>query len=329
MHFVYFDSGTTNTRAYLVKDGIILDMVKSGIGSKDSSIASSNLVLLEGLKKLYDELLHRNSMNESQIADIYASGMVTSPFGIKEVPHISTPVSQKKIFDSIYIHHEALFFNREIKLIRGVKTVAPDFKADTDSIAEVNNMRGEEIEVFGIIPNLNPQWENEDIAVFFPGSHTHVALIKNRELVDIWSTFSGELFHAVTTETILSNSVSVAGSAIDPKLALLGLKNLNKYGFNRALYICHAMKIFNAADNLQRKSYLEGVIAGGIIFGFKQIAEQKWRGVTRIVLAGRKSLTNIYEILLTDTMPYCEITTITVDEKNSLAVQGFISIFNN
>jgi len=118
MYCVYFDSGTTNTRAYLIKDAKILDMVKSSVGSKDSSIAGGNLVLLEGLKKLYDELLHRNSMDESQIVDIYASGIVTSPFGIKEVPHVSTPVSQKKIFDSIYIHHEALFFNREIKINR-------------------------------------------------------------------------------------------------------------------------------------------------------------------------------------------------------------------
>ena len=329
MHCVYFDSGTTNTRAYLIEEGKIHDMIKSAVGSKDSSIAGSNLVLLKGLKQLFDDLLYKNGIDESQIGAVFASGMVTSPFGINEVAHISTPVSQKKLYDSIYTHYEQYFFKREIRLIRGVKTVSDDFKADTENIASIYNMRGEEIEVFGIIPNFPLEWQNEDIAVFLPGSHTHVAYIRNNELVDIWSTFSGELFYAITTGTILSNSVSVANSVIDPQMALLGVRNLNKYGFNRALYICHAMKIFDAAENYQRKSYLEGVIVGGIISGFEKMAAQKWKGIKRIMLAGRNNLTGIYEILLKDQMPYCDIRTLAADDENSFAVQGFISIFNS
>jgi len=329
MYCVYFDSGTTNTRAYFIKDGKILDMIKRAIGSKDSSIAGSNTVLLKGLKGLFDDLLYKNSITESMVADVYASGMVTSPFGIKEVPHISTPVSGKKLFDSIYTHYEQYYFKREIKLIRGVKTVDGDFKANPDNISNVNNMRGEEIEVFGIIPNLPNEWQDEDIAVFLPGSHTHVAYIKHNALFDIWSTFSGELFHALSTGTILSNSVLADREVIDPQMALLGLRFLNEYGFNRALYICHAMKIFDAADNLQRKSYLEGVIVGGIVSGFENIVEQRWKNVQRIVLAGRNSLTSVYEILLKELMPNCAIMTIATDEKNSFAVQGFINIFNN
>ncbi len=267
-------------------------------------------------------------MDESQVADIYASGMVTSPFGIKEVPHISTPVSSKKLFDSIYTHYEQYFFKREIKLIRGVKTVPNDYQANPETIANINNMRGEEIEVFGIIPNLPTEWQNEDIVVFLPGSHTHVAYIKHNELFDIWSTFSGELFHALSTGTILSNSVLADSAVIDPQMALLGLSNLNKYGFNRALYICHAMKIFDAADNLQRKSYLEGVIVGGIVSGFVKMAAQEWKGIKRIVIAGKSSLTGIYEILLKQLLPGWPIMTISADEKNSFAVQGFISIFD-
>jgi len=329
MYCVYFDSGTTNTRAYLVKDGKIFDMIKNAIGSKDSSIAGSNLVLLKELKRLFDDLIHTNNIDERHISDIYASGMVTSPFGIKEVPHVSTPVSRKKLSDSIYIHYEPLFFERDIKLIRGVKTVDADFKANPNTIANINNMRGEEIEVFGIIPNLPSVWQNDDIAVFLPGSHTHIAYIRNNELLDIWSTFSGELFHAISTSTVLSNSVSVDTTAIDPEMALLGLKYLYEYGFNRALYICHAMKIFDTADNVQRKSYLEGVIIGGILLGFEKMSAQKWKGVKKIVIAGRSDLTGIYDVLLKDLLPHCDIMTISANEKHSFAVQGFINIIFN
>jgi 2-keto-3-deoxy-galactonokinase len=329
MYSVYFDSGTTNTRVYLIKDGNIIDMIKSALGSKDSSIAGSNSVLLKGLKVLFDDLLYKNSIDQSLVADIYASGMVTSPFGIKEIPHISTPVSGKKLLDSIYRHYEPHFFKRELKLIRGVKTVSDEIIANHYTIADINNMRGEEIEVFGVIPNLPSEWQNEDIAVFLPGSHTHVAYIKENELFDIWSTFSGELFHALSTCTILSNSVLTDSAAVDPEMALLGLRYLKEYGFNRALYICHAMKIFDAADNIQRKSYLEGVIIGGIVLGFEKKIKHKWVSVKKIVIAGRSNITGAYEILLKYVLPNCSVMTISSDEKYSFAVQGFVNILNH
>jgi 2-keto-3-deoxy-galactonokinase len=329
MYCVYFDSGTTNTRAYLIKDGKILDMIKSAIGSKDSSIAGSNTVLLKELKALFDGLLYGNGIDESIVDDIYASGMVTSPFGIKEIPHISTPVSGEKLLDGIYKHYEPFYLKRDVKLIRGVKTITDDIKANPCTISDINNMRGEEIEVFGVIPHLPPEWQNEDIAVFLPGSHTHVAYVRNNELIDIWSTFSGELFHAISTGTILSNSVLADTAAIDPQMLILGLRYLEEYGFNRALYICHAMKIFDAADNAQRKSYLEGVIIGGILLGFEKMVRQKWVRVKRIVVAGRSSLTGAYEVLLKNVLPHCTVMTISADEKHSFAVQGFMNILFN
>lgn len=329
MYCVYFDSGTTNTRAYLIKDGNIIDMLKSVIGSKDSSIAGSNTVLLKGLRVLYDDLLNRNSIDESLVADIYASGMVTSPFGIKEIPHLFTPISGKKLFESIYKHYEPYYLKRDVKLIRGVKTVTDDIHANPYTISDTNNMRGEEIEVFGVIPHLPPEWQNEDIAVFLPGSHTHVAYVRDNELIDIWSTFSGELFHAISTGTILSNSVLADTAEIDPQMLILGLRYLEEYGFNRALYICHAMKIFDAADNAQRKSYLEGVIIGGILLGFEKILRQKWVRVKRIVVAGRSGLTGAYEVLLKNVLPHCTVKSISADEKHSFAVQGFMNILCN
>jgi len=326
MYIVYFDSGTTNTRAYLIRDLKVLGMIKGSIGSRDSSIAGNNLILIEGLKKVYDELLHKYGIFDSQVSRVFASGMVTSPFGIKEVPHISTPVSAKKLFESIYFHYESHFFHREFRLIRGVKTISESFKADISSISEVNNMRGEEIEVFGVIPNLPTDWQKSNIAIFLPGSHTHIAYVKNKELFDIWSTFSGELFHAISSGTILSGSVFSENYEIEPQFVLIGFENLGKFGLNRALYLCHAMKIFDVADNSKRKSYLEGIIAGGIISGFKDLVVSKWEQVQRIVIAGDRKFTQIYEILLKEAMPDCVTLIIPADDLNSFAVQGLINL---
>jgi len=327
MYSVYFDSGTTNTRAYLFKSSEIIDLKVGAIGSKDSSIAGDNLVLLRGLKQMFDELLDKNSVNEQQVDSVFASGMVTSPFGIKEIAHVSTPVSAQKLFESTYTHFESVCFKREIKLIRGVKSISEDYQLDPFSVSAVNNMRGEEIEIFGILPKLSSQTQNKDIAVFLPGSHTHIGYIKNKEIADILSTFSGEIFHAITNYTILSGSVKIESTEIDPEMLFLGFDNLQKFGFNRALYICHAMKIFDVTDNIKRRSYFEGIIIGDIVHEFLRLIDQKWTGVKSIVLAGNLNITKSYKMLLEKMLPDFSIEIICPEEKYSFAARGYLSVF--
>lgn len=50
MVYVYMDSGTSNTRAYLLRDGALLAEAKAPVGTKDSAIAGDNAVLVSGMK---------------------------------------------------------------------------------------------------------------------------------------------------------------------------------------------------------------------------------------------------------------------------------------
>lgn len=326
MYNVYFDSGTSNTRAYLLKGEEIMDVAKKNVGSKDSSITGSNLVLLQGLKELYDKLLYNNKLVDEQIEGIYASGMVTSPFGIKEVPHLSTPLSPEKLYNAIYTHYEAEIFKRDVHLIRGAKTIPEDYKVNKYNISTANNTRGEEIEVFGILSGLSDQWKKGHAAIFLPGSHTHIAYIKEGIFYDILSTFSGELFHAISTSTILSSSICCDIDELDEEMVLQGYRNLKQYSLNRALYIAHAMKIFSASDNLERKSYMEGVISGGVVLGFENTVKSKWNEIDKIIIAGGSNITKVYEILLKETEREFEIMTLVASGKESFAVKGFIKI---
>ena len=64
-HILYFDSGTSNTRAYLLdREFRICDSAKRAVGSKDSAIAGTNRVLIEGMKALYDQVLAANSLTD-------------------------------------------------------------------------------------------------------------------------------------------------------------------------------------------------------------------------------------------------------------------------
>ena len=127
-HILYFDSGTSNTRAYLLdREFRICDSAKRAVGSKDSAIAGTNRVLIEGMKALYDQVLAANSLTDGDVEAIYASGMVTSPYGLKEVPHLVLPMTVRDFADSLYPFHEDTCFHRDIFLVPGLKTLSDDF----------------------------------------------------------------------------------------------------------------------------------------------------------------------------------------------------------
>lgn len=325
MYNVYFDSGTSNTRAYLIKDDDVVDVLKENLGSKDSSIAGSNLVLIRGLKELYDQLLKSNELNDKDISGIYASGMVTSPFGIKEVPHLSTPVSLKKLSEGMYTYFESRKFNREIFLIRGIKTINDDFEVNKYNIPSVNNMRGEEIEIFGILSSSN-ELKSGNTAIFLPGSHTHIAYIKQGIVHDILATFSGELYHAISKATILSGSIDCNEEKLDEKMIIYGFNNLKEYGINRALYIAHAMKVFDTSSNKERNSYLLGVISGGVILAFEYVINNKWVDVEKVLIAGSNNVVKVYEILLKEIEQKLDVITQVVTGKEGFAVVGLLEI---
>jgi 2-dehydro-3-deoxygalactonokinase len=305
---------------------MIVDRSKRNIGSMHVSIAGSNDILLENLKEMYDELRDRNHIPPAEPVPIFASGMVTCPYGIFEVPHLETPVSPAKLFCHTYAYQENCYFNQTLNLIRGVKTVKDGMVVTTDNIQSVNNMRGEEIETFGILSCYGEVSFRERLAIFLPGSHTHIVYVVKNEIVDLLSTFSGELFHALTKETILADSIDLESTQINENLLLNGAEMLRGHGLNRALYLAHAMKIFNVSDKVGRKSYLTGVIFGGIIDAFANLLGARWPAVDRIIIAGNSYIAAIYHKLVVARITGIPAETFVASEHEDLAVLGFIEL---
>jgi 2-dehydro-3-deoxygalactonokinase len=326
MKTVYFDSGTSNTRAYLLDDAVIVDRSKRNVGSMHVSMNGNNDILLRNLKEMYDDLRDRNHIAQTEPISIFASGMVTCPYGIFEVPHLTTPVSATQLGNCTYAYREDRYFKQTLNLIRGVKTVKDGMLLNVDNIQAVNNMRGEEIETFGILSCYGEACFKERLAIILPGSHTHIVYVAAGEIVDLLSTFSGELFHALTKETILADSIDLESDQIDERLLLEGVKNLRVYGLNRALYLAHAMKIFAVSDKVGRKSYLTGVIFSGIIDAFIDQLNRRWTTVDRIVIAGNRYITNIYAKLVAARITKIPTETFVASEHEELAVLGFIEL---
>ena len=263
MYDVYFDSGTTNTRMYVIDGaGSVIFKIEKAVGSKDAALADDRSLLARELYALYVSVLAEKGLCDADIRDVWMSGMVSCPSGIVEIPHIGVPVGIQKLAASVCSYDEKRFFKRTILFIPGVKSVPVEAQITFSNVDAINNMRGEETEIMGIISRIAVP----DACVFIlPGSHTQIAVVKNREITNIISTITGELFKAIKNETILSASLDGTPSGIDASMVRLGYKNLIAYGFNRAIYITRALHLFTDSTNVERQSYLEGVLNGGVL----------------------------------------------------------------
>lgn len=325
MYHIYMDSGTSNTRAFLVKGGKALDSVSTKVGTKDSAISGSNDVLLGAMRDCYDKLLERNSVSAGNIAGIWASGMVTNAFGVVEVGHCSTPIDAAKLADTVYRHKEHKYFHRELRLIRGAKTAQPGQVVDMDNLAGMNNVRGEEIEAVGMVASgVLPQ--SGDCVMISPGSHTHMLRIKDGAIVDIASSFTGELNHAIRAQTILGGELSGGPVKMTEEYVLKGLAYLREYGVTRALYIIHASRVFGTGSDEIRSQLLEGIIAGSVILLLADKLKGDWRGVERVLIIDGKSYVKAYELLAKSLLQGVAITLQDSPPGESFALRGFLEI---
>lgn len=295
----YYDLGTTNMRLFLL-DGEkkLLSTRRKALGAKDSAIASSNRELLMGMKALYEEALLEAAGTDADVTAIYASGMATSPYGIYEIPHYPAPVSVEKFaLRAVMAYREDSIFHREIYLVSGLKTVGED-------ISTTNNTRGEEIEVLGALSELEAAFPGLQTAVILPGSHTHVVLAGQGMLTGIVSNFTGELFYALQKDTILAPVLSAGFDHPDPDAVQLGMENLRHYGFNRALYIGHAMRIFDKESKQFRRCYCEAVVSGGVIQALDNYCQERWLHCETAAVVANPYMAEFFSLLLKNS---CEI----------------------
>lgn len=313
----YYDVGTTNLRLYLLDESLEpLAVRKRALGARDSAIAGTNRPLLEGMEGMYRQALADLGRTDADVEAVYASGMVTSPYGLLEVPHYPAPVTDEEFARrAVTPFFEPERFRRELRLISGLKSVGED-------ISSTNNTRGEEIEVLGILPELERRFPGQQTAVVLPGSHTHVLLAGRGRLEGILSSFTGELFQAVRSQTVLSPVLETPSDHPDPDAARLGLENLRRYGFNRALYIGHAMRIFGEGTPRFRRCYCEAVISGGVIQALDAVCRERWRDCGAALVAAGPYLAELFSLLLEGSEAIRRWETLIISADRSFALEG-------
>ena len=86
------DTGTTNTRIYIVKDtGEIVAKAYRKVGVRDTAISGSKKALVDGIVACFHDALANGGLREDDINLIFVSGMLTSELGLIDLPHICAP----------------------------------------------------------------------------------------------------------------------------------------------------------------------------------------------------------------------------------------------
>ena len=325
MYIVYYDSGTTNTRAYLLRDGAILQKVSRPVGARNSALSGERDELLRALAAMYQDLLGGNGIADHQISGIYMSGMISSPSGLVEVEHIPVPIDCADLGKCMVRYRDDLYFKRDIWIVPGVKTLKCSGHLAPEEAWRMSIMRGEETEIFGILRYF-PSLRQGRHVILLPGSHTQAVFVEAGRIVGIFSNITGELFRAVTEETILG--AAVAGEEtwkIEDEMVYLGWRNLQEYGMNRALYILRVLHLFSDLDVNGRRSYLEGVLNGGVVdAAAKALGEDG--GI--LAIAGDTVQFALYRAICTRAFPQIEAVQVLPPEGMEFSVGGLLSVLD-
>src|SRR6266550_938685 len=91
IYAIYVDTGTTNTRVWLMRGSTILGRIKKPVGVSDTARDGSNRRIRETLKESIEDVLNQVNDTSYQPACAVAAGMISSAEGLVELPHVPAP----------------------------------------------------------------------------------------------------------------------------------------------------------------------------------------------------------------------------------------------
>lgn len=267
-NYITIDSGTTNTRVSLVADGRIVDVRKYNVGAKKGM--DNGQLLRDALKNGITNILHANQMAENQIERILAAGMITSEFGLVNLPHILAPAGAKELHDSLFECSLQEISAIPFVFVRGIKTVG-------DSLESTDMMRGEEAELLGCFAGEG--------TYILPGSHSKIIEVDGEGRVVRFKTMlTGEMIAALSQNTILKDAVELKDFDVDEEFLLMGYEYAREHGLNEALFKVRILKNLFGKSPAQIYNFYMGIVLCDEI---KAILASDPR---KIVIGGKKQI---------------------------------------
>ncbi|MBL8202965.1 MAG: 2-dehydro-3-deoxygalactonokinase [Blastocatellia bacterium] len=282
---IFIDTGTTNTRVWLMHGDRILAHQTALIGVRDSAREGSTAKLHAALRDLI-----QNLQTIEQSSCVVAAGMITSALGLMDVPHIAAPAGLPELAAATRAYQFPDVTDLPVYLVPGIRSGAA--ACDFNSVSELDVMRGEETLCAGLVElGLAP----------FPGTvlnlGSHWKAIQIDEAGRVQSSvtsLTGELIFATQTNTILASAVPhERPDHIAYEWAAAGMREQQQSGLARALFCVRLLEQKGTCSAEERLSYLVGAYLASDFDGLRK------RGLLTpkypVLITGGGALANLWE----------------------------------
>jgi 2-dehydro-3-deoxygalactonokinase len=246
------DMGTTNTRVWLRRGTVTLAKLQASVGVRDTARDNSPQRIRAALAELIAEL---RRAHDPAPACVIAAGMITSPLGLAEVPHLSAPAGLRELIGAVEQFSFPDICDLPFLLVPGVRCGAVD--GPPEEVGQRDVMRGEETLCAGLLigGRLTPP-----ATILNLGSHWKaIALDGDGRVAQSITSLSGELIHATQTNTILAGSVPAERPlVIDETWCAAGMREQRRAGLARALFCVRLLELSGQGTPSERMSFLIG-----------------------------------------------------------------------
>ncbi len=247
--WIFLDVGSTNSRAWLVRQGEIVDARSLPVGVRDSAREGDTRHVRHAVAELVRALAPADGRY-----GLAAAGMISSAQGIAEVPHITAPASAEDLARASVPVAAPDIAAVPLVLVPGVRTPGADgFSEDV--------MRGEETLTIGLlerglmtVPDL----------LLNAGSHWKlIACDGQARVARSRTSLGGEVVHAVQTATLLAASLPSGPLAVAlPDWLEAGANAAEADGLLRALFSVRLLDQRGGVTPDDRFAWMAGACIG-------------------------------------------------------------------
>lgn len=290
------DMGSTNTRVWIVYRGKIVERMAEQVGLRDAARERSNAPVRHALHGLIGAAREEAQRIDLRVECVLAAGMLTSPLGLCEVPHILAPAGEEELARNLRKVSKPEVTELPIYLVPGIRS-GPCEPGLAD-LEHVDVLRGEETTAIGL---LQARILAENGTLLNIGSHWKaIGIDEQRRIALSYTTLSGEFLHALQTQTVLASALPHGRlEESEEEWIERGRRFEGENGLGRAMFSVRLLEQIYRVGQVEISSFLLGAMIacdlrgmekhfkGPIVITGSGAAARAWQKV--LVAAGKKS----------------------------------------
>ena len=282
------DWGTSSLRAFLLRDGALLDTRHSAHGIQHLPASG-----VAGFEQAFAQIAGDWLQRWPQLP-VVASGMVGSAQGWREAPYVTCPATIVRL--AAHGVGVASGLGGNVLIAPGVLLNEPAALPDV--------MRGEEIQIAGALV-LHPEWAARACFVL-PGTHSKWVQVENGEIRRFASYLTGELFAVLRQHSILGRLMpgsEQAGEATTDKaeafrLGLTTARDSQPGDFTHQIFAARTLGLTNRLPAAALPDFLSGLLIGHELVSGLATLSSASNTPAPLILIGEPTLCRRYALAL-------------------------------